>query len=394
MKDSFPLVLITLFSLFIAMYWLTDSQGDELVVPKTPQINVIASPIKLQDYTPVIESYGRVQARSQGNVVSQVGGEVTFVSANLRAGGFFAKGELLIAIDKRDYLADVSAAQAGYLDAKQKYLQEKAKAKQATSDWFIDNSDQPNELVTRGPQLASAEAKLRSAEAGLKKAELNLARTDILAPYDGHTLQKGVSIGQVVGKNAVLGQIYAIDALEIRLPLKNEDLNFIDLPDANKRNEAQSNYAPVSIVSTLGKDEKWQADLLRTEGAIDQASQQLHVIVQIPEPFGIKNKGKRSLKIGQYVTAKFNGIELKNVAVVPNKVIYQDAYVYVIENRLLVRKPINIGWRNQEYAVVVSGLINNDMLVTTSLGDIEEGVEVNIFNADITQAKAAKGTAL
>ncbi|WP_111978833.1 efflux RND transporter periplasmic adaptor subunit [Algibacillus agarilyticus] len=394
MKDSFPLVLITLFSLFIAMYWLTDSQGDELVVPKTPQINVIASPIKLQDYTPVIESYGRVQARSQGNVVSQVGGEVTFVSANLRAGGFFAKGELLIAIDKRDYLADVSAAQAGYLDAKQKYLQEKAKAKQATSDWFIDNTEQPNELVTRGPQLASAEAKLRSAEAGLKKAELNLARTDILAPYDGHTLQKGVSIGQVVGKNAVLGQIYAIDALEIRLPLKNEDLNFIDLPDANKRNEAQTNYAPVSIVSTLGKDEKWQADLLRTEGAIDQASQQLHVIVQIPEPFGVKNKGKRSLKIGQYVTAKFKGIELKNVAVVPNKVIYQDAYVYVIENRLLVRKPINIGWRNQEYAVVVSGLINNDMLVTTSLGDIEEGVEVNIFNADITQAKAAKGTAL
>ncbi|WP_048689637.1 efflux RND transporter periplasmic adaptor subunit [Catenovulum maritimum] len=382
MKDSFPLVLISLFSLFIALYWFTDGREETLIIPDKAKINVQVSRIELQDFVPEIESYGRIQARTQGLVTTHVKGEVIYTSPNFRNGGFFKKGELLVSIDKRDYGSDVRVANAGYLDAQQKLLEEQARAEQALLDWNENNDIPAPQLVSRKPQLAAAEAKLLSAQAALQKAKLNLSRTDILAPYDGHTLKKSVSIGQVVNADKTLGEIYSIDALEIRLPLKNEDLNFIDLPDIDL-NSSHEEFPPVYIYSHLGKKEEWTAELIRTEGQIDQASQQLHVIVQIKEPFGEAKKGKSALKIGQYVTAEFSGRRLKMVAVIPNKAIYQNKFVYLVENNKLIKRDITLAWRNEDFAIITQGLITGDSLVITPLGQIPEGILVNPFYAEI-----------
>lgn len=389
MKDSFPLVLITLFSLFIALYWFTDETQESLVLPNQAKINVVIEPVKLESFTPNIQSFGRVQALTQGEVTSQIRGEVTYTSRNFRNGGFFKKGELLVSIDKRDYESDIRVANAGYLGAKEKWLEEQARAEQALLDWAINNDEPAPELVSRRPQLASAEARFLSAQAALEKAQLNLARTDILAPYDGHTLRRSVSRGQVVGANKVLGEIYAIEALEIRLPIKNEDLNFMILPDISIDQSSGKKLPDVEIHSNLGKKEKWIAELIRTEGEIDQASQQLHVIVQIKAPFGSAKQGKSALKIGQYVTANFKGVTLENVAIVPNRAIYQDSYVYVVEKGLLVKKLIDIAWRDNQVAIITEGLQTADNLVITPLGEIEEGILVNAFLAEVSLTNTA-----
>ncbi|WP_143872016.1 efflux RND transporter periplasmic adaptor subunit [Catenovulum sediminis] len=383
MRDSFPLVLVTLFSLFIALYWLTDDMNEQSQAPKKAELNVLVEQVKRTSFVPEITSYGRVQARIQGQVVSQIHGAVTYVSSGFYSGGFFKKGELLVSIDQRDYLADVEVANAGYLTAKQNYLQELARAKQAEVDWHrAQGNKQPPELVLRKPQLAAAEARLLSAEALLNKAKLNLERTQIKAPYDGHTLFKNVAIGQVVGNNNVLGEIYAIDAFEVRLPLSNEDLPFISLPSLTE-NISQVNLPSgkhfVTIESNLGQQELWQGELIRTEGAIDNASQQLHVVVIIRKPYANLADGQQPLKLGQYVTARFNGAQLNNVFVINPQAVYQNEFVYVVKDGQLVERKLDILWRNHKHAVVRSGLQDGDWLVVTPLGQVPDNVKVNSF---------------
>ena len=83
------------------------------------------------------------------------------------------------------------------------------------------------------------------------KAQLELERTQIIAPFEGRVLQQMVDLGKVVSNGAQLVEIYATDLVEVRLPLRNLDLNFVNLP------EEDQNFKPrVEISSELGGKRK------------------------------------------------------------------------------------------------------------------------------------------
>ena len=85
--------------------------------------------------------------------------------------------------------------------------------------------------MLRKPQLQAAQARVISAESALTKAKLDLERTAVTAPFSGRVLQQLVDIGQVVGVGAQLAEVYATDYVEVRLPVRNADLAFVDLPE-------------------------------------------------------------------------------------------------------------------------------------------------------------------
>lgn len=390
-KNTFPIVLSVLFATFISFHWFSDDEKIEKLVLYPVELHVEVTEINPTDFSPNLTSFGRVQARSQGALISQVKGEITYLSENFRNGGFFKEGELLVAIDPRDYEADVRVATAGFLSAKQSLLEEQARSNQAKSDWKRANGNkEASVLVLRQPQLATAKAKLYSAEAALDKAKFNLERTSIVAPYDGHTLTKKVAKGQVVSANGTLGEIFATDIFEIRLPLKNEDLQFIDFPQTQNKyaqsSQDEQNYnivthfPTVQIVSTLTANETWLGKLVRTESAIDASSQQLHVVVHIEDPYGNAKGDKRELKIGQYVNATFSGKAIEQAIIVSNSAIYQNSYVYLVLNGELKQQAVSIAWKNSEYSLISSGLSQGDLLITTPLGDVISGMPVKIHH--------------
>jgi multidrug resistance efflux pump len=184
-----------------------------------------------------------------------------------------------------------------------------ARTNQAREDWDrLGNAGDAPDLVLRIPQLEAAKARIISTESTLRKAELDLERTQIVAPFAGRILRKLVDVGQVVSPNTQLAEIYATDVVEIRLPLRNRDLPFIDLPEAYRfADVSRVSGDHVEIHSDLGGEDTWDAVLVRTEGAIDETARQLHVIAQIDDPFGRDNEDQAPLKIGQYVTAKLEG---------------------------------------------------------------------------------------
>jgi RND family efflux transporter MFP subunit len=347
-----------------------------------PSMSVDVVEVLKRDYQVTLESYGIVQPRTQTTLTAQVSGQIVSVNPNVRDGGFFEKGDVLASIDARDFEANVRIAQATLMDARQTLGEAEARSLQASEDWIrLGNEGEAPDLVLRVPQLAAAKARVVSAESNLEKARLDLERTDIVAPYAGRILQKHADLGQVVSSNTPLADIYATDTVEIRLPLRNSDLSVIDLPETYRFAVTARPVRGVKIRSDLIGNSEWDALLVRTEGAIDDAARQLHVIAQIENPFSMSVSGQSPLKIGQYVTAELKGKVLDDVLVIPNSAVYQGSYVYIVEDQILLRRDIEIAWQNDTDAIVVSGLNEGDNLVTTALGQVTSGLTVRVNGA-------------
>ncbi|WP_409425550.1 efflux RND transporter periplasmic adaptor subunit [Pseudoalteromonas sp. RW-H-Ap-1] len=349
-----------------------------------PKAAISVSVLELvpQSYQVMIDSYGTVKPRTQSLLVAQASGQIIDVSDDFREGGFFEKGDVLLQLDDRDHQAEVKSAQANLLTAEQGLLEEKARGQQAITDWKrLGGSSQASSLVLREPQLAAAQAQVLSAQAALEKAKLDLERTKVTAPYAGRILSRSVDLGQVVSNNTQLATIYAIDSVEIRLPIKNKDLPFVNLPEQYRDGAKNQAGSLVKFSSDLVGEQTWQGQLARTEGAIDENAQQLYVVAKIDDPYKSTASNQYPIKIGQYIKAQIAGKTVQNALIIPNSTIYQGTYVYVVEGNVLKRKDVTFAWQNANEAMIKTGLNANDKLVITPLGQVSSGTKVNILGA-------------
>lgn len=364
LKIFIPLVIITATAIMIYIIFVNPPQMKKEIT-KVSKIQVEVKNLNKEKFQVFLDSYGTAQASTKTTLTSQVSGKIIFINENFKNGAYFKKGDLLVQIEDEDYKADVKIANAQLILAKQTLLEEQAKAKQAKEDWKKFNIDEkPDNLVLRVPQLQSAIATVEAKEADLQKAKLNLNRTKILAPYDGRVIEKSISIAQVISNNAQIGTIFSNDNIEVRLPIKNKDLNLIDI----------NLDAKIEFISQLS-NKIYEGKIVRSESTIDENTKQLYLIAQIDE--NISN-----LKIGEYLKAKIEAKKLENVIIIPNETIYQSSYVYVQKDGILEKRVIEISWQNDEYAVISNGLKENDNLILTTLGSVKSGTKVEIINKE------------
>jgi RND family efflux transporter MFP subunit len=396
-KILLPIVIIVVTIALMMIIFKNPPTTKKAKSSKAAQITVVTTTLSPQHYQVIVQSFGTVKPRTQSVLFTQVSGQINEVSEQFRAGGFFEQGDMLIQLDDRDYRAEVKIAQASLMSAKQSLQEEGARVKQAEADWNrLGNGGTPNALVLRQPQYEAAKAQVLSAQALLDKVNLSLERTTIVAPYAGRILSKSVDIGQVISSNTQLATIFAVDYVEIRLPIKNKDLPLMKLPEEYRNTHVQSKgqgsdssmISNVVISSDLMGEQVWQGQIVRTESAIDEMSQQLYVVAQIIRPYDSEYNPGAQIKMGQYVTANITGRKVENALVIPNSAIYQGSYVYIVQNNLLMRKDIELGWKNGTESIVTQGLNIGDELVLTSLGQVSSGTPVAIAGQAPTKKTA------
>ena len=373
-----------LLAIFVAItYGITQSKppGGKRPNRPAPRITVETQTITPVDYQVRITSFGKIAPRTQAQLVSQVSGQIIAVHPAFREGGFFDRGEVLVTIDPRDYEIQVEIAAAELADALVALDEQQALADQAVKDRRnLGTTAEASDFALRKPQVAAAQSRIDSARAKLKQAKLAVERTRITAPYAGRILNKNADLGQVVNTNTSLATIYATDLVEIALPLKNNELGFVQLPEQYRQGGNGASLQPdVTLTNTLGNVvQQWPGKIVRTAGSIDSNSQQLNVIAQINDPYSRDNLQRRPLKIGQFVTAEIKGKRINDAIVIPNAAIYQGSYVYLYIDGALARRDVDIAWQNQQEALISDGIQPGDQLVLTSLGQITSGTLVNL----------------
>jgi RND family efflux transporter MFP subunit len=254
----------------------------------------------------VVTSQGTVKPRTETTLVSEVSGKVVSVSEHFIAGGFFRKGDVLLQIDPSDYRTAVKRVQANLASREARLSEEVARSEQALKDWNnLNRKGQPSDLVLRKPQLADARANVQAAEADVQKAERDLQRTNITVPYDGLVRVKRVDIGQYVTPGTQLGVTFAIDSAEIRLPLSDNDMAFLELPSATNR-AGKPLPSVILRADNVGASGQWEAVIIRTEGVVDEASRVIYAVAQVIDPYGILGQStQEELKVGTFIPLSF-----------------------------------------------------------------------------------------
>ena len=345
------------------------------------------------DYPVWVSTRGTVRPRTESTLLPEVSGSIIELSPKFRAGEFFEQDDLLLQIDPRNYRSEVTVAEASRAQARAALAEEQARSVQARREWQrLGASGAADELALRRPQLAGALAQLRSAEASLARAQLNLQRTTIRAPYAGRVLAQNVDIGQYVSPGTTLAKVYAVDFAEVRLPLSNRQLEFVEVPEIY-RNETPGERAPgpaLELRADIGsRAYTWIGQVLRAEGAIDTQSRQTFVIGQVANPYAKNESGRPPLKVGQFVEARIRGRTLRKVFVIPRSALRAGTQVLALDAEDRVRsRSVQVLYSDAQHAVIGAGLDEQERLVTTALGAGMEGVQVS------TAAPAARpGTA-
>lgn len=346
------------------------------------------------DFPVILKSQGSVRAHHDTVVTSQVPGIITKIHPTFEDGAFFKQGDILVEIDPGDLEAARSAAESKLARAEAMLAQEEAKAKQARLNWEdIGYTEEPSPLVLRIPQLKDARAQVAAAQVDLDQAIRNLDRSKIRAPFDGRVKNRTIGLGQSVNGTTPLGEIFATDIAEVRLPLSADQLVFVHLP----RKDGDPTV-PVTLIDALGKTQNnpntWQARIIRSEGTLDENSNELFVIARIDDPFGLQSD-RAELKIGQPVRAEIGGVTLPDVFVVPRSSLRGVNRIYLIDrdSLTLTRRNIEPLWSTEESFIVKEGIENGEWLASSVLPYTPLGAKVEIIDGSTIVADPGHGDA-
>ncbi len=320
-----------------------------------------------------IRSQGTVRPRTETILSAEVSGTVTSISPAFIAGGVFAKGDVLMRIDPTNYNVAVKKADALVMQRKIEF----------------DGAEKLRKSGYRAEsEYASAAAALASAEAELVRAKRDLERTYVRLPYDGIVRAKESDIGQFVNPGTRLGVVFATDFAEVRLPLTDVDLAFVDLPDAADMREPGGVDGPGVILSAIqkGKLQTWQATIVRSEGVVDENSRVTYAVARIVDPYRLHSAGV-PLPMGSFVTATIAGEKVDGIIRIPRIALHgSDRLIFVDDDSRLRIRNVDIVRADAEYVYLDGGASSGDRIVMTALESPVNGMKVRTTEDAATDA--------
>lgn len=342
-----------------------------------PEVDVVVA--KPKGYTVTLKSQGTVRARTQSALATEVRGRIISISPSFREGGFFEEDDILLKIDPSDYAMELTVAESTLVQRELEAEEQKARYEQAQLDLERLNLGAPSPLARREPYYQLAKARVAAAQSKVANARKNLERTRIRAPFAGRVLTKNVDVGQFVSQGIQLARIYAVDFAEVRLPLTESQLQYLDLDEVYRGENPDFPDGPmVMLKHTAARTTyQWEGRIVRAEGSIDTRSRQLFVIAQVRNPYGRTASKNPPLKVGTFVLAEITGKTLAEVFVLPRKLLKENQYVLTVDNENRLRRTnVQILWHNDEHIVVGEGITAGDRLNLTDLPLVLEGLPV------------------
>ena len=382
LKIIAPILVISI-SIAVALYMVSSRPPVETriledTLPVVRSLIVNPEIVQLRVHT-----QGTVAPRTQTSLSSEIPGKIIYVAPFFNKGGFFEKGDVFLRLDPGDYELALVRAKAVVAQARLRIQQEETESKLALLEWeALVGEGSPSSLLRREPQLAEAKAFLESSEAELKQAQRNLERTIIKAPFAGRVRQKSVDIGQFVGAGTPLAVIYSVDFAEIRLPLPDDELAFLDLPLSYGGSSLKVSQSPVTIRARFGRaDFSWSGKIVRTEAEIDPRTRVVYAVAQVKDPYARgQNPNRPPLTVGLFVNVELHGRTVENIFRMPRSALRDDEKVAVIdvENRIRLRT-VNILKVEGESVLIKEGLKEGERISLSNVENLTEGMTVEVY---------------
>ena len=348
--------------------------------PKKERVDLdpVVEVLRLETMTANFEvlSQGTVRPKTETILSAEVSGTITEISPKFVAGGVFQRNEVLLRIDPTNYLVELKQAEAL---VKQRQIEFDGATKLRAQGYRAE------------AELASAAAALATSEANLVRAKRNLERTYIRLPYEGIVRAKETDLGQFVNPGTRLGVVFATNFAEVRLPLTDADLAFVEMPDAAAITASGGADGPTVTLSATQKSKRveWSATIVRTEGVVDESSRVTYAVARVSDPYRLHTDGN-ALPMGTFVAAVIQGATAEGIMRVPRGVVRgADELLFVDENNTIRIRTVKIVRSDADYVYVSDGAVPGERVVLTALQTPVNGMAVRIAGETAAAEPAA-----
>ena len=317
-----------------------------------------------------VKTHGIIQAQKHIDLVAEISGQVETTHSSFVAGGRFARGSTLLTVSDIAYKTALADAEAALSLAQDQLALEQARANQAKKEWQDLGSDEANALFLRKHSLAAANTQRHAAQKRVDQAKYEFDKTRIRAPFNGRITQLFTHQGGFVNRGSPVAQFYAIDTMEIHVPVNQMQLTRLnaDWPLTKAGIQAE-------ITATVGSQTfTWQGDVIGSNARIEPQHQTVNLVIALKAPEAIP---------GMHAVVTLTGKPFSDVISLPKAALHNRQFIMTVDaqNRLRML-PATILAETQTLAYVqVPSLSKDTRVVIKRFLNAVDGMQVQTHSS-------------
>lgn len=317
---------------------------------ETPAVNVVTLQLQPGLLRDKINLPGAVEAWDSLQIMAKVAGSIEEVL--VVKGQQVAKGQLIARIESKDYQIALDSAKAAYALAQ--------------TDLARNESLRSKGISTQA-SLEQQQNQVRQTKAALEQAELQLSRCQITAPMAGVINRLDAKAGLMTSSlmPSALAEIIALDQVKAVIAVPEADVAAVRrLKQVELEIQALGNEKFTAKVHYLAQAPESQARAYRLELAIDNPGHRI-----LPGMFVrasiVKEAQEQALAVPLFSVISRNGGQ----------------FVYVEENGIARRRPVQTGFLEGWQVLVTEGLQAGDKVIIEGHRSVEDGQPVKVVKS-------------
>ncbi|MGQ4808522.1 Macrolide export protein MacA [Candidatus Entotheonellaceae bacterium PAL068K] len=368
------------------------------------QVAVDVQEVRPRQFTQTVEVYATVSPRRKGTISAQVNGPLSHRGPQTDPGSAVQPGQELARIEATRYQIALEKAQAALeklrarlaierneneertaihriaqqrLDlARSEYerqrslLQKKLIAEQALevaeSQVELQRSEferARSELQSRQAHLRSIQADIDAAAAELRGLQEDLADTVIRAPFAGMIGERFVEMGDLVTPGQKLFTVLDLAVVKVMAQVSSDHVYSIR-PGTK-----------VAVVRREHPGSIFEGRVTQVHPEADPRNRTFSVEVEVP------NQGEFPLLPGMFTRVRIPVLALEQATLVPRDALLEDgqgSYLYVVDPSAQTarRRNVVVGNQGSEEALILSGIVQGDLLVTRGQELLHDGAPI------------------
>lgn len=335
----FIILLVTLSSL-----WVKFKQVQKPISSKsTPTVSTFT--VRPETYQPTLDAIGTFQA-NQGTILkAQTDGQIQKI--HFSAGDHVQAGDILLTLNNVQQKAALDAAIA----------QQKLNIAMYTRDQELEKLGAISLAA-----VDQAKAAVDGGDAAVKEAGSAYDLTMISAPFSGRIGISKVHLGDYLQAGDAIVSLQNIDPMLIDFYVPQQYFSSIQV---GKTVVVHANTTQTPV----------QGKIINYETVVNETTGMLQVRASVPNV-------RQQLLPGGYATLQININEAEPIISIPQTAIMYDAqgaYVYIIQKNIAHAQRVTLGQQVHQNIQVMTGLNENDVIVTAGTNKVHENSRVEII---------------
>ncbi|MFA8451530.1 MAG: efflux RND transporter periplasmic adaptor subunit [Bacteroidales bacterium] len=308
-------------------------------------IAVKVQKILFSDIESNISASGRLSPYNELNILSEVNGKI--LKINKEKGQSVSKGETLAIVDPEIYKAQYESAKAQY-NKLEKDLKRYEKLVE-------------KEAITKN-ELEKARLGVVQAKSQMIIAKKNYDNTYIQSPISGIINNDFIEIGEFIAPGKSLYEVVNTNKLKLNTTVGESDVMNIHIGDQAK--------VSISLYPNTSFDASVNAV---AENADNYYRYNIELILD--------NSSEKKLKGGMYAEVSFPSKKRQGLMVDRNAIVggLKNPKVFVAEDSMAKKRSVTIGFTNDKYVEIKSGLNLGDQVIVSGQINLKEGTKIKVI---------------